>query len=285
MTIDTATKPVVILGNPVAHSRSPMLHNAAFEHLGLNFVYLAAAVGTEQLADAVAGLRALGFAGANVTLPHKQAVMAFADELSPTAEAVGAVNTLVVRTRDDGDRMIYGDNTDVAGFLKPLESAGNEALTGEAVVFGAGGGARAVVYGLLTCGTLSRLTIAARDYRKAEALAAAFRPYDERDILHAARFDEAGGAVCRARLVVNATPVGMSPDAGLTPWPHAEHFSGGQTVYDLIYSPRETRLLREAAARGARAIGGLEMLIGQAAAAFVQWTGVPFPEDHVRRML
>jgi shikimate dehydrogenase len=272
---DAHTRLAVLLGDPVAHSLSPLIHNTAFRAAGVNALYLATHVDAETIGAAVAGLRALGLMGANVTIPHKRTVIPHLDRLTPEAEAIGAVNTI---TRLDDDTL-RGDNTDAAGFLCPLDTG---ALRGtEAVVFGNGGAARAVVYALLTAVRPASLVIAARTPTRAEALAQSLDAFDGRSALRIVPLAEAGDAVRRSQLVVNATSVGMHPNDGATVWPHADDFGSEQTVYDLIYAPTETRLLREAAARGAETIDGLTMLIGQAAAAFEQWTGKAMPVDAV----
>jgi shikimate dehydrogenase len=282
VTIDAETNVVTLLGYPVEHSLSPRLHNTAFEAQGGNAVYVATPVRPEHLEEAVAGLRAMQFLGANVTVPHKEAVRTLLDEVSDRAAAVGAVNTIV----REGDTL-RGDNTDVAGFLVPLvERVGGTLEGARMTVFGAGGAARAVVYGLLDRYRPARLTIVARRSEQAEALAADLDGYDPTDALRVTTFADAGPAVRDSRLLVNATPLGMAPDrADRTPWPDAGDFHDRQVAYDLVYSPEETRFLREAAAQGAAPIGGLDMLVEQAAAAYQQWTGRAMPTDAVYRVL
>lgn len=260
---------VVLLGDPVAHSVSPAMHAAAFREHGLDAIYLACRVEAGRLMEAVRGLDALGALGANVTIPHKEAVLGLCNALSPEATAVGAVNTLV-----RGEAGWTGHTTDVAGFLAPLA---HEEVP-DATVLGAGGAARAVVYALLTTFAPSRLTLASRRPEQAEALARDLAPFDSRGGLAVASLTEAPAA----RLVVNATPLGMHGMEDLSPYPRAD-LGPGQIAYDLVYRPRETRFLREAAARGAQAIGGLPMLVGQAAESFRLWTGRDFPTDAARR--
>jgi shikimate dehydrogenase len=284
--IDVHTQVVALLGYPVEHSLSPLIHNTAFAEHGLNFAYVARAVRPEDLAEAVAGLRALRFAGANVTIPHKQGVLGLVDELSEQARAVGAVNTIVSRAGSDSAPVrLYGDNTDVAGFLEPLKPFLNSLYGAPMLVLGAGGAARAAAYALLGAYEPERLVIAARTAEKAEALVRSMRPYDRRGALAAQSLGGARNAVRGSRLIVNATPIGMYPRIEETPWEQAGDFSDGQVVYDLIYNPQETRLLREASRQGAKVVGGLGMLVGQAAAAYVQWTGLPMPTDAVVRAL
>ncbi len=287
--IDAATRVVTLLGHPVAHSRSPRMHNAAFRAQGLNYVYVAADVAPPELPAAVAGLRALGHVGANVTIPHKQAVRSLLDEVSERAAAIGAVNTIVrIGAAGDAERgaaRLRGDNTDGLGFLAPLAPHAERLRGAEVVVFGAGGAARAAAYALLGTCAPARLTLAARRPPQAEALAADLSSHDTRGALTACALADAGPHVRRSALVVNATPAGMHPHVEGTPWPEAGDFSARQIVYDLVYTPAETRLLRAAAARGATPLGGLEMLIGQAAESYRQWTGRAMPLDAVRRAL
>lgn len=269
MTPSATTGLVVLLGDPVSHSLSPALHNAAFAADGLDLAYLACRVAPEALPRAVAGLHALGALGANVTLPHKEAAARLADARAPEAAATGAANTLV---RAGG--LWRAHNTDVAGFLGPLAGRGLEGA--EATVLGAGGAARAVVYALLTALAPGRLTLAARRTGQAEALAADLSAHDARGALAVAPLAEAPPA----RLVVNCTPLGMSGMEDLTPFTGA--LGRGQIAYDLVYRPAQTRFLREAQAHGAETIGGLPMLVGQAAEAYRLWTGRPMPAETAR---
>ncbi len=283
--IRATTRPVALLGDPVAHSFSPLIHNTGFRTQGLDFVYLACRVPKDALPGAIAGLRALGFAGANVTIPHKEAVRPLLDRCTSRAEAIGAVNTIVCRPKAAGAVELIGDNTDVVGFLEPLQPLTDRLMAAEMVVLGAGGAARAVVYALLTEFRPTRLTIVARTPARGETLAADFAAYDTHRALQVVSPDKAAPAVRSARLIVNATPVGMHPHVETSPWPHPEDFGPGQIVYDLVYNPVQTRLLREAAARGATPIDGLRMLIGQADAAYRQWTGHELPREAVRAAL
>jgi shikimate dehydrogenase len=273
------TRLAFLFGDPVSHSLSPVIHNAAFRAAGIDALYRAVRVPDVALGAAVAGLRAEGILGANVTIPHKQAVVEHLDALAPEARAIGAVNTIV----RGGDGTLTGHNTDAAGFLAPLDPS---ALAGTHVlVFGNGGAARAVVYALLTAARPASLTLAARHPERAEALAADLGGHQQGSALRVVALPEAGPAVREAALIVNTTPLGMEPEVDATPWPDAGDFHEDQTVYDLVYAPRHTRLLRDAGARGARTIDGLAMLVGQAAEAFRLWTGRPMPLDAVRAAL
>ncbi|MFB6273106.1 MAG: shikimate dehydrogenase [Salinibacter sp.] len=287
MPIDAKTQVVTLLGHPVEHSLSPRIHNAAFRAQGVNAVYVATPVPPDEVEPAVDGLRALGCLGANVTVPHKEPVQPFLDDVTERAAAVGAVNTIVREERAAGPDRLRGDNTDVEGFLTPLDDRVGDPLDGAPmVVFGAGGAARAVVYGLLAQYRPERLTIVARRPKQAELLAKDFAEQDATDALTVSTFEEAALAVQRSRLLVNATPLGMAPNhRQQTPWANAEDFGPNHAVYDLVYTPEETRLLKDAAAQGATTIGGLDMLVEQAATAYQQWTGREMPRDAVYEAL
>jgi shikimate dehydrogenase len=274
----TATRLALLLGDPVAHSLSPAIHNAAFAAAGIEAVYLASRVPPASLPAAVAGLRHEHVLGANVTVPHKEAVITHLDALDETAAAIGAVNTIVRR-----GSMLTGFNTDVAGFLSPL--APDEFAGLSVVVLGSGGAARAVAYALMAQASPASLTIATRSPARGEAVAQGLTSGARRTEVRVTPLAAAGPHIREAALIVNATPVGMHPSIDASPWPDADDFRAGQLVYDLVYNPRRTRLLMDAASRGARTLDGLEMLIGQAARAFLLWTGRVMPEDAVRAAL
>jgi len=269
---------VGLLGWPVEHSLSPVMHNVAFATLGLDWLYLLLPVPPALLGDAVRGLRALGFAGANVTIPHKQTVLAHLDEISPAAQAIGAVNTIVVR-----EGRLYGENTDWRGFLVALRTAGFAPEDQRVLVLGAGGAARAVVYALAQAG--AQVSIYNRTASRAAALA--------RDMQHLWPQAEINGVsegvpladldLSRFALLVNATPLGMWPHVSTSPWPEELPLPGHLTVFDLVYNPLETKLLQQARAAGARPIGGLEMLVQQGALAFELWTGMKPPVEVMRQ--
>lgn len=253
-------------------------------------VYLCMEVHPDNLKRALEGFKAAKFVGSNVTIPHKQAVFELVDELSDQAKAVGAVNTIVSRYGKDGEvESLYGDNTDIRGFLDPLASHASRLKGEEMVIWGAGGAARAVAYAMLIEYEPASLTIVARNVEKAGLLAEYLAEFDQRGALKVASFDDATPQVRNSRLLVNATPLGMHSRADETPWKTSQDFSTGQIVYDLIYNPQNTRLLKEAANRGALTLGGLEMLIQQAAASYQQWTNQEMPlkvvRDAVKRRL
>ncbi len=287
MQIDATTRLVTLLGHPVEHSLSPLIHNTAFRAQGVNAVYAATPVEPPSIEAAVEGLRALGVLGANVTAPHKETIRPFLDTTTERAVAVGAVNTIVREERANSPDRLCGDNTDVEGFLTPLDDQVGDTLDGAPMlVFGAGGAARAVVYGLLTEYAPERLMVVARRPKQAALLAEDLSDYDTTDALCVSTFEEAALSVRASRLVVNATPLGMTPNhRQQTPWPDADDFGPEHVVYDLVYTPEETRLLRAAAVQGAKTIGGLTMLVEQAAAGYRQWTDREMPREAVYEAL
>ncbi|HUV94457.1 MAG TPA: shikimate dehydrogenase [Anaerolineae bacterium] len=262
------TQIVGVIGWPIEHSVSPPMHNAAFEALGMDWCYLPFPVHPANLKEAMAGVRALGLRGINVTVPHKKGVVALVDELTPAADAVGAVNTVISR-----GEVLVGHNTDVDGFLRALRETGFEPEGCSALILGAGGAARAVVYALAGVG--AQLVILNRTLGRAQALAAAFAGVSDAAHLRAGPLDEKSLRLemARANLVVNATSLGMWPQVGTTPWPDDLPFPSHALLFDLVYNPRETCLMRRALSDGARAVGGLRMLVHQGAEAFALWTG------------
>jgi shikimate dehydrogenase len=270
VTVKASTGVVALLGYPVEHSRSPAMHNAAFAAAGLDLVYLAFAVPPGELAAAVRGIRALGLRGANVTVPHKQAIIAYLDTVSPLAARIGAVNTIV-----NNAGCLKGYNTDASGFVASLKEQGFSPRDKEVVILGAGGAARAVAFALHEAGC-ARLVIANRDLEKAAALAAALAAYGAAAEVCGLAGAELAFSLAGSELVVNATSVGMWPHPEATPVPAAS-LQAGQWVYDLVYNPLQTRLLREARQRGCHTLTGLSMLLYQGAEAFRLWTGVVPP--------
>jgi shikimate dehydrogenase len=249
-----------ILGWPLTHTLSPVIHNAAFRKVGLDWIYLQWPVPPEELDHAVSGIRALGAMGANVTMPHKEEVVKLLDALSGDARAIGAVNTI----QRLGHRLI-GHNTDVDGFRAFLEEDAGTDLSGKVcLVLGAGGAARAVVKALGDLGAAS-IAIAARTPEKGEEVTAQVAHGDTR----VCDWENAETEAEEADMIVNATPIGMR--AG-DPLP-GTRFNPGQVVVDLVYDPPSTELVERARSAGADAWGGLGMLVHQAAASFRIWTG------------
>ncbi len=273
---DAKTRVIAIFGHPVHHSLSPVIHNTAFQQQELNYVYVAINLLPDRVSKAIQAMNAFGFAGANVTIPHKETVLPYMDSLSDTAKAIGAVNTIVCK----GDHL-HGDNTDSEGFLAPLKDLD---LQGTPItLLGAGGAARAAAYALLRDYSPNPLTLVARRIRQAEKLANDFSSWG--DHLEICDFNSASKYLRKSKLIINCTPIGMYPNGAETPWEQKEDFSSGQIVYDLVYRPHRTRLLQEAADRGSMTIGGLTMFIEQAAAAYRQWTSREMPIDVVRNTL
>jgi shikimate dehydrogenase len=281
--VDGSTSLVGLIGWPVEHSLSPAMHNAAFDGVGLNWRYVPLRVRPGQMPAAVRGLGALGFVGANVTVPHKQAALTLADDVDATARALGAVNTLVIGRPEGKRASIAGHNTDADGFIWALRAAGYDPRAhGSAVVVGAGGAARAIVYGLLSDGN-GDIVVLNRTLPRAQRLCAdvgSGSGWRRRLRAAALTHDTLVEEVRKADLLVNATTVGMWPDSAASIWPAGVRLPARVAVFDLVYNPLETLLLRQARASGAGAIDGLEMLIQQGALAFGLWTDHRY--DHVR---
>lgn len=271
-----------VIGDPVAHTLSPLMHNHALGIMGLDCVYVPFHVVPERLGDAVRGMRAFGIRGLNVTVPHKTAVMQYLDDISPEARVIGAVNTILV----EGGRL-RGDNTDVFGFLMCVLKGGHlENLPSKVCVLGAGGAARGVVYACANRDEVEEVVVANRTVSKAETLAGEIAGSSGKRIVAVPNEGNAfNDAVSGAGLVVNTTSVGMHPDTSSTPVPDLTLFHHGQIVCDIIYSPLETRLLREAASRGASTLNGLAMLAYQGARSLSLWTGKEAPADAMLEIL
>lgn len=263
------TRPVVLLGDPVDHSLSPLLHNTAFRALDLDLVYLALPVAAAEVAGVIAALGAVGCAGVNVTVPHKLAAHAACDEVTEAAAATGAVNTLWWQ-----DGSLHGDNTDVTGFERVLAEHGGG---GPAVVLGTGGAARAVVVALSRSG-VEVVVVGRRPDAAAEvaALADGGRAVDLDD--EQAVLD----AVAAAGVVVNATPLGMHGESLPDPF---HRLTAGQLAHDLVYVDGETPFLADARAAGAVAVDGRALLAAQAEDAFERWTGQRPPTGLFTRLL
>ncbi|MBV6402430.1 MAG: Shikimate dehydrogenase (NADP(+)) [Anaerolineales bacterium] len=262
-----------LIGYPLSHSLSPTIHAAALKACNLQGDYSLFPIAPDDkqgLKDLLARLRTGELRGLNVTIPHKQNVIEFLDELTPTAKAIGAVNTIYMR-----DDKLIGDNTDAAGFLTDLRKSlaespspfgrGAGVREKSAIVFGAGGSARAVIYALLNDGW--NITISARRIEQAQQLATSFTQYAVRSM----SFTDL--PLSTFHLIVNTTPLGMTPNVNDSPLPNDVSLKPDMLVYDLVYNPRETKLVRDARAQGLSATTGLGMLIEQAALSFELWTG------------
>ncbi|MGQ9497221.1 MAG: shikimate dehydrogenase [Desulfotomaculales bacterium] len=284
MQVDAATRVCGLIGYPVGHSFSPAMHNAALRALGINWLYVAFAVRPAHLPAAVAAVRALDMPGANVTIPHKEAVLPLVDEVSDAARLAGAVNTIVLR-----DGMLFGDNTDGRGFLRAVAEAGFDPRGKTVVIIGAGGAARAVGTALAGAG-VARFVLINRTVERARALGDLLAslgpevcvfPWSELARPPAALatfFEEAG-------LVVQTTSLGMHPAANLSVPIAPALFHRDQLVCDLVYNPPLTRFLKLAQAAGAGILNGLGMLLHQGALALEAWTGRPAPVEVMRAAL
>jgi shikimate dehydrogenase len=277
--INGHTKLVGLMAWPIGHTLSPAMHNAAFDALGLNWRYVPLPVHPTQVEAAVRGLVALGFQGCNVTVPHKQTVIAALradalDSIAPGAAAFGAVNTVIVKRDGDGMPTVMGDNTDYQGFIGSLRSAGFEPEGKKVVVVGAGGGARAVVFGLLRAGA-EEVLVSDLVSEQVQALVTSLGDARLQEL--SATTEALVESARAADLLVNATPVGMTPKVDASIWPDEVPVPSHLTVFDLVYNPLETKLLEQVKRAGARAIAGLDMLVRQGALSFQMWTGVEPP--------
>jgi shikimate dehydrogenase len=258
-----------LIGWPISHSLSPAMHNAALKAVGLSsWSYVGLPVEPEQIKEAVFGLRALGFRGANVTVPHKEAVLAFLDNLSPTAQAIGAVNTIIIE-----DNRLLGDNTDAPGFINDLREKGLKPEELSVAVLGAGGSARAIIHALISI-NCPKILILNRSKEKADNLITNFNN-PKLSSLDFSRDSIKRAASCD--LIINCTSLGLKAGSEKLPWDKDVSFSKGQCVYDVIYNPAKSQLLAKAEAEDARIINGLGMLVQQAALSFSMWTGINAP--------
>lgn len=265
--INSGTKVCCIIGDPVAQSLSPLIHNAAFEALGLDYVYVAFPV--KDLKGAMAAIRTLGIRGASITIPHKTGAIKFVDGMDRVSLETGVINTIV-----NNDGVLTGYNTDYSAALQALQERVD--LTGKkAVVIGGGGAGTAIAIALKRAGAL--LSLLNRTEQRIEALAELL------DVETSGGLDKLD-IIADADILVNATPVGMWPDVDATPVP-AELLHSGLTVFDAVYNPRETRLLRDAAEKGCNIIYGCKMLLYQAAIQFELFTGERPPVEVMEKVL
>ncbi len=279
MQITGQTKIVGIIGDPITHSRSPQIHNAAIDALGLDYVYVPFHVQPDDLRAAIEGFKAANVVGINVTIPHKQNVMPYLDEISREATLIGAVNTLIFK-----DGAISGENTDAPGFLQAMEEEGLDVPQGgSAVVIGAGGSARAIVVALALAG-VQTICITNRTVLRAVALATDLSEKTGVSIYGIGLDDsKLSDAVGTSQLIVNTASTSMDVSHPLLIDP--EWLEPQSIVYDIVYTPPETRLLRAAAEKDCHTIGGLGMLVHQGAIAFERWTGVNPPVEIMRQAL
>lgn len=270
------TELIGLIGHPIKHSYSPFIQNFALEQMNLDYVYLPFDVPSENLKAAVNGVLALGLKGLNVTLPHKEKIIKYLDEVSEEASIIGAVNTIV---NDHGKLMGY--NTDAYGILETLLPYKEKISSSRATVIGAGGSARAVIYTLLRYFKPEEINIINRTQQKADTLANDFALKMRYDSFHTFELFPPDNVetLKNSSLIVNATTLGMYPEVEDTITDIDDSFNDEQIVFDLIYNPTKTKFLKTAEMQGAKVIGGLKMLISQAAKSFELWTGVEMPVE------
>lgn len=277
--ITPRTRFCALIGNPVGHSLSPAIHNAAFAATGQDFVYVASPV--VDVANALAGMRALmNFRGMSITIPHKIEAMKYVDEISAADRAIGSINTVIHQ-----DGKLIGLGTDGPGALKALVDAGVDLAGKKVLMLGCGGAARAIAFTLALRCALAEMIMLDINPALLEGLTADLRAGTTCPIsgapLNAA---EIAVAMARAEIVIQCTPIGMDPQVDATLIP-AELFRPGQVVFDVVYNPLETKLLREARAAGLQTISGVEMFINQAVLQFEQFTGVAAPYPVMRQVV
>jgi len=292
--IKGTTKLLGVIGHPVEHSLSPAMHNAAISHLGVDFVYLPFPVKPGDLKAALAGFAAIGVRGFSITIPHKQAILPLLSEVSPIARSIGAVNTVYLT-----DKGWCGTNTDVEGFLAPLQTpptppyqggsrGGSDWSQKVAIILGNGGAARAVVAGCAQLGCAEIHVVGRSEQNLGEFQQSWVNSPMPVQNFQVHTWDKLSMLISQADLLVNTTPVGMYPQGEKSPVASGaiDRISAGAIVYDLIYNPNPTQFLKDAELRGARAIDGLEMLVQQGAAALKIWLNKEsVPVDVMRQAL
>jgi shikimate dehydrogenase len=265
-------KRVFLLGFPVGHSISPTMQNAALRHLGIDWQYELLETSPDKLRDTVARLRNDDCIGANVTIPHKQAVMEWLDEVSDRARKIGAVNTIIKR-----DGKLLGDNTDAYGVLQSFVEENISLRNARVVVFGAGGAARGTMFALGEAG-VSSIAILNRTQARADVLADFVRQQFPNVVVTTNKFE----TINVADIIINTTSVGMIPNTNASPMPNGTAFPRAAIAFDLVYRPLQTKFLRDAENVGAKAIGGLGMLVHQGALSLKLWTRKDAPVSVMR---
>ena len=268
--INGKTKIIGVIGKNIENSLSPLIHNQIILKHSLNFCYLPFKVTESDLGEAIQGIRALNIRGVNITFPYKEKVIKFLDKVEESAHKIGAVNTIV-----NNKGILTGYNTDAIGFKKSLQEDGKFAIKGEAVILGAGGAARAVVYDLLEEG-IKGICIFNRTLEKAEKIKQDLSPFFPKSRISVFPLEEERlkDKIEEALLLVNTTSLGMPPKIDYTPLPDEKLFHPNLLVYDLIYHPAKTLLLKQAEGAGAKIINGLPMLVYQGIESFYLWSGL-----------
>ncbi len=272
--VDVNTKLIGLLGNPLGHSFSPAMHNNAFQSLGLNFFYLPIEVTAEDLSTVTAGIARMNFAGYNITVPHKIRIMDCLDAIDPLAQAIGAVNTVILE-----DGRATGYNTDGEGFVRSLEAESGITVGGRChFIIGCGGAARAIAM-TLAFKEAGKIFLCNRTEHKAHELAADINekvsPCSEVVPMETGCID---AAIRQADVLINTTSVGMHPDEDRSPI-NTDLIRGGLIVSDIVYNPARTKLLRAAEEKGCQTVSGLGMLVNQGAEGFRKWTGAEPPVE------
>lgn len=277
--INGTTSIYCIIGDPIGHSLSPVMQNAAFIASGINSVYVSFRVKSENISESIKGLVSLGIKGFNITVPHKTRIMDYLGTISETARIVGAVNTVVIN-----DNVLEGHNTDVQGFIDSIKEVTGEIRFPESVcIIGAGGAARSVVYALGKLSEVSEIHIMNRTLSKADSLAAELESITGKKITPTDNsLDSQKKIIPSSGMVVNTTSIGMWPSIDESPVKDNELFRKGQIVCDIVYNPVITRFLNDARKAGALTIDGTGMLLHQGAKAFEIWTGKKAPVDIMR---
>ncbi|MCW8810391.1 MAG: shikimate dehydrogenase [Ignavibacteriaceae bacterium] len=276
------TELIGLIGHPIKHSYSPYIQNYALEEMGIDCIYLAFDVVSENLRSSVNSVLTLGLKGLNVTLPHKEKIIKYLDELSEEASIIGAVNTVV----NDHGKLI-GYNTDANGVLETLLPFKDKISGTKVTVIGAGGSARAVIYTLLRYFKPEEINIINRTHQRADTLMNYFSlkmRYDSFRTFELFPPDNVE-TLKNSRLIINSTTIGMFPDVEDTITDIEDSFNEDQIVFDLIYNPTKTKLLRMAEEQGAKVVGGMTMLISQAAKSFQLWTEVEMPVVEITKKL
>jgi shikimate dehydrogenase len=271
-----------LLGHPIKHTYSPFIHNVAAELKKLNYIYLPFDVPVSNLKNALKGMVAFGIKGFNVTIPHKENILHFLNDVSEEASIIGAVNTIV---NDHGK--LSGYNTDVYGILETLNPY-KESINGERVcVVGAGGAARAVIFSLVRYFKPRRIVLINRTEERAESLKNYFKDKMKFDSFNTMELfpPDLISVFKESKLIVNATPIGMFPDSDDSITTLEDSFLKDQVVFDLVYNPPQTRLLQTASKKGSITVTGLKMLVYQAAKSFELWTGEQMPVEDIHKSL
>ena len=276
------TKIIGLLGHPIKQSYSPFIHNVTVELKKLDYIYLPFDVPAANLKNALKGMIALDIKGFNITIPHKENILQFMNDVSEEASIIGSVNTVV---NDDGK--LTGYNTDINGILESLNPYKDDILGREVSVIGAGGSARAVIYTLIRYFKPTIIHIVNRTEQRAEALKKYFSDKMKYDGIKTKELfpPDLVGIFSNSKLIINATPVGMFPDQDDIVTSLENSFIKDQIVFDLVYNPPQTKLLKLAASRGAIPISGLKMLVHQAAKSFELWTNEEMPFDEIYKSL